>query len=401
MLEFWHNLPIARVAAVPQWREQSTADNMFMMTESTPSAPAPKTRRGAARSSIPGAEGVAEAVKARSDVRTGLSNIWNEPVYRALLTVVSDWLFIVGSDGVIVECHPPPEPDAGAFAKNFIGRKVIELLPMQLAQQARYYLEKTLRTGQTQTFSSQFLLRGRECQFQVRVALCVPGQVIALVRDITERHLREKEILEISNREQLRLGQDLHDGLGQHLTGITFLTRALQTKLSERGIPEAEEVAEIGKLVMQALAQTRNLARGLFPVELASGMIEALKDLASTAEKLFNITCRLEIDESIGVKNRTVAHHLFRVAQEAINNSVKHGRASQVVLNLRSDGDILTLTVRDNGIGLPEDAAQSKGLGLRIMGYRAQKIGGTLNISRSDEGGTVLTCSFKAPPEEV
>ena len=409
MLEFWQKLPIAMISSgvsVPQSR--GAAENMFMISESTrgvealPRAAAAKTRRGAARAAtIPGAEGVAEAVKARTDIRHGTSSVWNEPVYRALLTVVSDWVFIVGSDGVIIECHPPPEPDAASIAKNFPGRKVIELLPMQIAQQARYYLEKTLRTGQTQTFSSQFLLRGRECQFQVRVALCAPGQVIALIRDITERHLREKEILEISNREQLRLGQDLHDGLGQHLTGITFLTRALQTKLGDRGIPEAEEVGEIGKLVMQALSQTRNLARGLFPVELASGMVEALKDLGTTAEKLFNITCRLEADETIGVRNRTVAHHLFRVAQEAINNSVKHGRATQVVMNLRTDGDILTLTVTDNGIGLPEDAAQSKGLGLRIMSYRAQKIGGTLNISRGDEGGTVLTCSFKTPPEEL
>jgi len=377
---------------------------MFVITEATRRVDAPRTAargRRAATAAIPGAEGVAEAARARHDTANGISRVWNEPVYRALLNVVSDWLFIVGADGIIVECHPPPEPDGPAIAKSFLGRKVIELLPMQIAQQARYHLEKTLRTGQTQTFTTQFLLRGRECQFQVRVALCAPGQVIALVRDVTERHLREKEILEISNREQLRLGQDLHDGLGQHLTGITFLTRALETKLNARGIPEAAEVGEIGKLVMQALSQTRNLARGLFPVELANGMVQALKDLVTTAEKLFNISCRLEAEETMGVQNRTVAHHLFRVAQEAINNSVKHGRASQVVLNLRSDGDIFTLTVRDNGLGLPDDAAQSKGLGLRIMSYRAQKIGGTLNVARDDAGGTVVTCSFKAPPEEL
>lgn len=377
---------------------------MFVTREATRRAEGPRSAatraRRAAPPTIPGAEGVSEPAKAR-DSRNGISSVWNEPVYRALLNVVCDWLFIVGSDGIIIECHPPPEPDGPAIAKSFAGRKVIELLPMQIAQQARYHLEKTLRTGQTQTFTSQFLLRGRECQFQVRVALCAPGQVIALVRDVTERHLREKEILEISNREQLRLGQDLHDGLGQHLTGITFLTRALETKLNTRGIPEASEVGEIGKLVMQALSQTRNLARGLFPVELASGLVQALQDLTTTAEKLFNITCRLEADESIGVQNRTVAHHLFRVAQEAINNSVKHGRATQVVLNLRSDGDIFTLIVRDNGLGLPDDAAQSKGLGLRIMSYRAQKIGGTLNIARDEAGGTAVTCSFKAPPEEL
>lgn len=349
---------------------------------------------------IPRAPTTKNRRRGRPEVREN-SSAWNEPVYRALLDVVSDWVFIVDADRVVVECHPPAEPNAAAIARSFVGRKVIELLPMQLAQQAWSCLEKALRTGQTQTLSAPFHLRGRECQFQVRVAVCGPGQVIALARDITERHLREKEILEISNREQLRLGQDLHDGLGQHLTGITFLTRALATKLSGRGLPEAGEAAEIGNLVMQALTQTRNLARGLFPVELGSGLLQALKDLAATAEKLFSIKCRLEADESIRVRNRTVAHHLFRLAQEAINNSVKHGRATQVALNLRSDGDVLTLAVRDNGIGLPDDATQSKGLGLRIMSYRAQKIGGALNIARAAEGGTVLTCSFKTPPEEL
>src|SRR5262245_52705466 len=142
---------------------------MLAAQEPTGGARIPTTRgrRAApAFANIPGAEGVAEPVKARPDARSGISSVWNEPVYRALLNVVSDWLFIVGSDGVIIECHPPPDPENPAIAKSFVGRKIIELLPMQLAQQARYHLEKTLRTGQTQTFSTQYLLRGRECQFQ-------------------------------------------------------------------------------------------------------------------------------------------------------------------------------------------------------------------------------------------
>ncbi len=359
--------------------------------------------RAASTPKIIGAEGVSEAVAPRNDPRKApISPVWNEPVYRTLLSIVPDWIFVIGDDGLVLECQSPPEAESSAVAKNFIGKRLIELLPAQLAQQARYYLEKTLRTGQSQSFTTQFLLRGKECQFQVRVALCAPGQVIALVREATERHLREKEILEISNREQARIGQDLHDGLGQHLTGITFLTRALESKLAAMGLPEAAEVGEVGKLVLQALAQTRNLARGLFPVEVEShGAVQALKELAVTAEKMFNISCRFEGDESLVVRNRTVAHHLFRITQEAINNSVKHGKASQIFISMRSHSDQITLSVRDNGVGFPGGKVKSQGLGLRIMSYRAQKVSGTLQVIPAQGGGTLVVCTFKTPPEEL
>jgi signal transduction histidine kinase len=131
------------------------------------------------------------------------------------------------------------------------------------------------------------------------------------------------------------------------------------------------------------------------------GLAPALKDLALTAEKMFNISCRFEGEETLAIRNRTVSHHLFRVAQEAISNSVKHGKASQVVLRLETDGEQLVLTVRDNGMGISSDKKQQHGLGLRIMAYRAQKIGGTLHVVPAEEGGTLVRCSFKSPAEEL
>ncbi len=352
---------------------------------------------------ILGAEGVSEALPPRADVRhSAPSLVWNEPVYRALLSVVADWVFVLAADGTVLEAQGPSDSEFYTAGKSFYGKRLIELLPAQLAQQARYYLEKTLRTASSQVFTTQYLLRGRECQFQVRVAMCAPGQVLALVRDITERHLREKEILEISNREQLRIGQDLHDGLGQHLTGITFLTRALENRWAAKGAPEAAEVGEIGKLVMQALSQTRNLARGLFPVEVEThGLVQALKELTVTAEKMFNISCRFEGDETLMIRNRTVSHHLFRVAQEAINNSVKHGKATQVVLSLRGHEDQVHFSVRDNGLGFSPGKSPGQGLGLRIMTFRAQKVGGTLQVTPAEGGGTLLSCTFRTPAEEL
>src|SRR5207237_4690804 len=176
--------------------------------------------------------------------------------------------------------------------------------------------------------------------------------VIGEVRDVTAQKLTEQEILEISNREQVRIGQDLHDGLGQHLTGVTFLSKALEKKLAARSLPEAEEAAEIGRLVLQALSQTRNLARGIFPVELESNeLAPAFRDLASNVEKLFNISCIVETDENAVIADRGVANHLFRLTQEAINNSAKHGKARRVIIGLKAVGEKTVLSIQDNGVG--------------------------------------------------
>src|SRR6266496_4691303 len=184
-----------------------------------------------------------------------------------------------------------------------------------------------------------------------------------------------EDAVEMSSRERMRLGQELHDSVGQLLSGVTFLARALENKLSAQGLPEAAEAAEIGHFVLQALTQTRDLARGLFPVELEpDGLIEALAELAARLEKLFGISCRVEAEEKVLVCDRTAANHLFRLAQEAISNSVKHGRATEVVIGLGMHQEEAELFVRDNGSGLPTPDGKSEGLGRRIMNDRARSI---------------------------
>jgi signal transduction histidine kinase len=210
----------------------------------------------------------------------------------------------------------------------------------------------------------------------------------------------EQELLEISHREQMRIGQDLHDGLGQHLTGITFLLRALEKKLAARQLPEAAEVAEVLRLVMQALAQTRSLARGLVPVELESkGLRAALQELAATAEHVFRIRCTAAVDEAVQIHDQAVATHLFRLAQEALNNAVRHGKAKHVTLELTQAGEYLALTIQDDGVGLPKTGPPKPGLGLKIMQYRAQKLGGVLQVQPGPHGGTVVSCIFPCPPQ--
>jgi two-component system, LuxR family, sensor kinase FixL len=319
----------------------------------------------------------------------------SESQRRALLNVGPDLIFTVRKDGLVLEVHAPKDNELSGSANNAVGRRVMDLLPVQIGQQSMHYVEKALRTGQPQVFSIQHSLPNRLRVFEARISPTGPDQVFALVRDVTDRKLLQREILEITNRERVQIGQDLHDGLGQHLTGITFLTRALENKLTALGLAEATDAAEINRLVMETLSQTRNLARGIFPVELEeSGLVQALKELASAVEKLFTITCALEIEDKLVIRNRGAENHLFRLAQEAINNSVKHGKAKKVVVGLKRAGDKTVLSIADDGVGFGPEEPKSSGLGLRIMNYRAQKIGAVLAIQSGPSGGAVLTCTF-------
>src|SRR5438876_8446099 len=315
---------------------------------------------------------------------------------RAFLSTLSDPAFFLRKDGVITEAYLPPHSDFTLTPRALIGRSIRDLLPPQIGQQAMHYIEKACRTKEPQTFTSKYAFTGRTREFQAKVTVCGPNELLAVVRDVSEQRLLEKEVLDITSREQTRIGQDLHDGLGQHLTGITFLTRALETRLSSQSLPEAEEAAEIGKLVLQALSQTRNLARGLFPVELEStGLCTALRELATTVEGMYTVSCKVNCDEAVKISDRSVQTHLFRLAQEAVNNSVKHGKAKNIQINLQKTDEKCVLSISDDGKGFPpEEQIKLKGLGLRIMNFRAQKIGGELNIEPLSTGGTIVKCTF-------
>jgi len=216
-----------------------------------------------------------------------------------------------------------------------------------------------------------------------------------LLREIEGRKRLEKEILEIGEREQRRIGQELHDSIGQQFTGIAFMTKVLAQKLAKRLPDEAANAAEIANLVSEAMDQTRGLARGLHPVDLdAESLTSVLNELAATTEKLFAISCTFKSDGPIAIDDTVVAVHLYRMAQEAINNAIKHGRAKNIVIELTSDGDKSLLTVKSDGLDFPGMQVKSKGMGLQIMDHRAEMIGGSLDIRKATEGGTIVACEF-------
>jgi len=319
----------------------------------------------------------------------------SRPLLATLLSLVPDLVLIVRRDGIIVDCHGPRTTQGKEATANLTGRNFREFVDPATSKQATYYLEKALRNGHTQKFTFTRESKGEFHEYHAHLARCASDQVLALVRDTTCEKLREKEIVEITSREQARIGQDLHDGLGQQLTGISFLSRALEQKLAGRSLPEAAEAAEICCLVRQTLSQTRNLARGLFPVELeGNGLVPALKQLGGEVEKLFGITCAVECHEGFLVEDCSTANHLFRLAQEAISNSVKHGKSKRVCVRLECLNGSAALSISDDGIGFRDNSAPGHGLGLRIMNYRAQKVGGTLDVRSSPSGGVHIRCTF-------
>ena len=210
-----------------------------------------------------------------------------------------------------------------------------------------------------------------------------------------DRQRLEQEILQISGREQERIGRDLHDDLGQQLAGLNIMASMLSRSLAGRAAPEAPEAAKISDLLKKTVAMTRSLARGLHPVAAEpDGLMSALHDLAARMTSLFKIDCQFDCVGSVQVNDNTAATHLYRIAQEAVSNGVKHGHATHVRISLSSAAEKLTLTVKDDGIGIGTLDPQRQGMGLRIMHYRASMIGATLAIEKQPGGGTRVTCSL-------
>jgi PAS domain S-box-containing protein len=221
------------------------------------------------------------------------------------------------------------------------------------------------------------------------------SHIITTGIDITERKRMERALLEISAREQQLIGQDLHDGLGQHLTGIAFMSKVLAQQLAEADMTQADQAQKIVSLVNEAINKTRQLARGLLPVfSEADGLMSSLKQWAAELEDLFHITCRFECAEPILIRDIGVATHLYHIAQEAVNNALKHGRADSIFMALSRENGAGVLTVEDDGIGMPDPPGRSSGLGLRIMSYRANMVGGTLEVGAGEIRGTVVRCRF-------
>jgi PAS domain S-box-containing protein len=218
-----------------------------------------------------------------------------------------------------------------------------------------------------------------------------------LEEEMLERQRLEKEVLQIKENEQRRFSRDLHDGLGQCLTGVLFHALALERDLNGQRSPFAASAAKIAELVDQTVNQAHDLARGIDPVPMRpDGLVCALRDLVETVCRSHPMQCSFQCEKPIFVGDYDVATHLYRIAQEAMTNAIKHSKGSQVTVRLERRRTSLVLTISDDGIGLSSGRAANHGRGLNIIEHRARLIGAALNVETAPAGGTTVQCVFAA-----
>jgi len=221
----------------------------------------------------------------------------------------------------------------------------------------------------------------------------VKERTAALRHEIGERERLGQEIAEVADRERHRLGQNLHDSLGQHLTGTALAAQVLRDKLAARSAMEVPEADKVVRYLEDGIDLTRNLARGFFAPELdADGLSVALQGLAANFSERFRVQCNFSGAESVSLSDATTATQLYHIAQEAAMNAVKHANASRIDICLVQTNGKLSLTIGDDGIGFPDKLPQPPGLGLRLMAHGAALIGGKFMINRNLKRGTLVTC---------
>lgn len=325
----------------------------------------------------------------------------SESKNRALLEAIPDLMFQIDGSGTLLGLHVGNFTALKSIAGKVIGGSVYcisdqeRFLPRRLLDQVMVCVRQSISTQKAQIFEQHLSLGGEKRDFEVRIVMSGPNKALGIVRDTTRRKRLEREILEISGREQRRIGQDLHDSLCQHLAGIGFMGKVLEKKTATQQPIKPGDVLEIVGLIDQAITLTRGFARGLNPVRIeVDGLMMALIELASNVERLFGITCSFVYDNPVLLSDNAAATHLYRIVQEALNNAIKHGKADKVTIALRQDGEACILTVEDNGVGIGSVPAHGKGMGLNIMQYRASVIGAVLEIKGRTEGGTLIRCTF-------
>ena len=228
----------------------------------------------------------------------------------------------------------------------------------------------------------------------------VKERTAALQHEMAERERLDQEVAEVADRERRRLGQNLHDSLGQHLTGTALAAEVLREKLATRAAAEVPDADKVVRYLEEGIDLTRNLARGFFSPELdADGLSVALQGLAANITERFGVQCNFNGDDVVTLKDATTATQLYHIAQEAAMNAVKHANANKIDIRLANSDGKLDLTVTDNGVGFPDKLPQPPGLGLRLMTHGAALIGGKFLIDRNRIGGTVVTCKLNVPSQ--
>ncbi len=322
--------------------------------------------------------------------------------YEDLFENANDMVFTHDLNGRITSINKTGEQLLQRPRHEILTKKLVEFVVEEQRAAAEQWLNLVVKATEIPPVEWDFISgTGQRLRLEIGARMIEQEgkqvEVEGIARDITERKRLEKEILEISNREQRRIGHDLHDGVCQLLAGVAYRVDILADQLQEKNLAESSEAERVGSLINEAIAQTRGVARGLFPVQLEeNGLIWALEDLATNTGNIFRIKCDLSCEKPLPTVENDVALHLYYIVQEAVLNAAKHGNATQVNISLARKGDRFMLTIQDDGSGFESSGSNYTGMGIRIMRYRARVIGATLDLKSRPGQGTQVTCMFYA-----
>lgn len=343
--------------------------------------------------------GVIRSISDRKKAEQALRE--SEEKYRTLFSQASDGIMLMPVEGGGFVVNESFARMHGYDSPEEMGHLRLEDLDTpQSARLIKRRLERML-AGEHLRFEVEHYRRdGRRFPLQVSCSLVRIGgrpYFLGFHRDITERKRLEKEVLEIGDRVQYQIGHDLHDGVNQMLTSASLRIGALAQKLKEGRLPDEGDVKAIAKLNRETMDQVSALARGLSPLSIKQGgLAMGLAELCRATSAL-GVECRPWLDESLEIDDLAVATHLYRIAQEGVNNALKHAAPKTIEVSLRREEGRGLLTIADDGRGLPPGGTSSQGMGLNIMRYRAGIIGAELEVVPGGKGGTEVRCLFSIP----
>lgn len=319
----------------------------------------------------------------------------------AIVETAAEGILTINSNGIVESMNRAAERMFGYQGEEVVGQAVSMLLGSPYREEFNVFLARYSETGQEKIIRTGLEVSGGRkdgVTFPMDLAISefvIGGgrKFVAVVRDITKRKRLEAAVDSATEAERGRIASDLHDGLGQQLGGALFLSDLLQRDLKERGAMESTRAGQIHALIVEALRHTREVSRGLYPVSPEpDGLMTALQNLADRVARDRQIECVFDMDSAVFLSDETLVTNLYRIAQEAVNNALKHSGASRIEIKLAKTAHGLELSVRDHGSGLPSPFPL-QGLGMQTMSRRADLIGGRLLVQNMEDSGVEVVCS--------
>ena len=319
---------------------------------------------------------------------------------RAIMDNAAESIIVIDKKGIITDFNRASKNLFGYRHDETIGNNINMLMPSPYREQHDGYLSNYLETGKTHMLNHPRelpALRKDGSTFPMEITVTEIGHLglyCGIIRDLSEQKNLEKEVADICSLEQDRIGQDIHDSLGQQLTGLSLMTSSLKRELERESIPQSKKLDELISFLQHATEDAQMLSRGLAPMSIETlGLEDVVAILIDDIQKSTDINCDLEIQQPLNINDHRITIQIYRIIQEAVNNAVKHAEAKNIHVTLRNT-DQFELSISDDGKGFKvSDNKFRKNLGLRIMRYRAGIVGCKLVVESETGKGTTVHCT--------